>query len=141
MRMLVRSVVPVLALAVGAAVVAVPGGCRRSEPPGAATATGSVTFQGQPVTGGLVIFSPDPDRGGSGKPVRGELGPDGRFRLAREGSDAIPPGWYRVAIVALPSGAAGFPPRLARPDLSGIVREVRADRENVFDFAVEVSGP
>ena len=147
MSTLLRLFVPVAALAVGAAVVAVPGGCKRPAPAGPATVRGAVAFQGKPLTSGLVIFSPDPDRGGSGKPARGELGPDGRFRLTLAGSETIPAGWYRVAILAVPAGGStspsdgpAFPPQLARPDLSGIVREVQPGRDNEFEFAVEV-GP
>src|SRR5581483_11537658 len=113
-------------------------------PPGAATVRGRVTFQGQPVAGGLVVFSPDPDRGGGGKPARGDLGPDGTFQLKLGDDTAIPPGWYRVAIAPAPAVAypdwPAFPPQLARPDKSGLVRQVQAGQENVFDFAVEVSG-
>ena len=123
MSTLLRLFVPVAALAVGTAT----------------TAPRTVAFQGKPLTSGLVIFSPDPDRGGSGKPARGDLDPDGRFRLTLADSEAVPAGWYRVAILGLPAAGAPFPPKLARPDLSGIVREVKSGRENVFDFAVEVS--
>ena len=140
MSTLLRLFVPMIALAVGAAIVALPGGCKRPAPPGATTVRGAVTFQGKPLTGGLVIFSPDPDRGGSGKPARGELGPDGRFRLTLGDSTTIPGGWYRVAILGLPADGSAFPSKLARPDLSGIVREVQPGRENEFHFAVEVSG-
>jgi hypothetical protein len=93
-----------------------------------------------------VVFTPDPDRGGSGKPVRGNLGPDGTFELKPGGDAAIPPGWYRVSIAPAPGAAAGdpgrpaFPKDLARPDRSGLLREVKAGRENVFAFAVEVTG-
>jgi hypothetical protein len=140
-----RLFVPLISLAAGVLLVAFPVGCKRSAPSGPTTVRGTVTFQGKPLAGGLVIFSPDADRGGSGKPIRGDLGPDGRYQLALGGNTAIPAGWYRVAIVALPSANAAslleqplFPARLARPDLSELVREVQAGQENVFDFAIEV---
>ena len=143
MSRLVRLLVSVAALGVGAAVVALPGGCGRKTSQEPATVRGAVTFQGKPLTGGLVVFSPDPDRGGSGKPARGAVGPDGRFEVRLGGEPAIPPGWYRVAIAAAPvlpppADAPVFPPQLARPDMSGLVREVKPGRENVFEFAVEV---
>src|SRR5262245_26561306 len=148
MSKLVRLLVPVVALGAGAAVVAIPGGCSRKPPPAPGTVRGKVTFQGQPVAGGLVVFSPDPDRGGEGKPARGELEPDGTFQLKLGGEPTIPPGWYRVAIApaaaAYPASAyparPAFPPQLARPDKSGLVRQVQPGQENVFDFAVEVLG-
>ena len=112
---LVRLFVPVAALGVGAALVALPGGCSRKTPAAPATVRGAVTFQGRPVAGGLVVFSPDPERGGTGKPVRGEIGTDGRYDLRPAGQPAVPPGWYRVAIAAPPAAPASaldpvFPP-------------------------------
>ncbi len=143
--MLMRLCVPVAALGIAAAIVALPGGCKRSTPTGPTTVRGTVLFQGKPLSGGIVIYSPDPDRGGSGKPIRGDLGPDGHYQLSLAGNTSIPPGWYRVAIGALPPtepasllNQTPFPLKLARPDLSGIVREVQPGQENVFDFAVEV---
>lgn len=143
----VRVLVPLVALAGGAAVVAIPGGCSRKSPPAAATVRGHVTFQGEPLMSGLVVFSPDPDRGGSGKPARGDLAPDGSFQLKLGDDTTIPPGWYRVAIASGPASfphsaypdRPTFPPQLARPDRSGLVREVQAGQENVFNFAVEVT--
>lgn len=141
MSLLSRMLLPVVALGAGALVVAVPGGCDRA-PPGPTTVRGTVTFQGKPLAGGVVVFAPDPERGGTGKPVRGDLGPDGRFVLRVGGESGVPAGWYRVAIAAGPgvlsSAGPPFPASLSRPDLSGVVREVKAGRENVFDFAVEV---
>jgi len=141
-----RLLVPVVALGAGAAAVALHGGCSRKTPPGPATVRGRVTFQGRPLAGGLVVFSPDPDRGGTGKPARGDLEPDGTFRLQLGGDPAIPPGWYRVAIAPAPAAPPAslldrpaFPRELARPDKSNLVREVKAGQENVFDFAVEVT--
>src|SRR4051812_44177002 len=109
MSILVRLVVPVAALGVGAAVVALPGGGSRKPAQTPTVVRGAVTFQGRPLAGGLVVFSPDPDRGGSGKPARGEIGPDGRYELRLGGDPAVPPGWYRVAIAASPTPAFVFP--------------------------------
>ncbi|HSQ54727.1 MAG TPA: hypothetical protein VLM40_03200 [Gemmata sp.] len=139
----VRLLVPVVALAAGAAIVAVPGGCNRPAESGSTSVRGAVTFQGQPLRSGLVVFSPDADRGGSGKPIRGDLDREGRYRLSQADLPSIPPGWYRVAILAVPAPGsvvqgAAFPAKLARPDMSGLAREVKPNQENVFDFAIEV---
>jgi hypothetical protein len=145
MRGLVRITAPVIALAAVAAMAALQPGCTRSsksEVP--CTVRGRLTFQGQPVVGGTVIFTPDRDRGSSGKPMRADTGPDGVFELRFESNPAIPPGWYRVAI-APPAGDAyagssnsPFPPQLRRPDTSTLSREVTTGRDNFFEFAVEV---
>lgn len=144
MRALMRAVVPVLAMLGGAVAVALHGGCSSSAPAGPAAVRGTVTFQGRPLSGGLVVFTPDRQRGATGTPARGEIGPDGTFRLEHAGGHGIPPGWYRVAIAAAPSagptepGRPGFPPQLRRPDTSGLVREVTAGKDHTFEFAVEV---
>ena len=48
--------------------------------------------------------------------------------------------WHQDAAFIPPDYRALFPPQLARPDVSGVVREVKPGQENVFDFAVEVNG-
>jgi hypothetical protein len=146
MARLLRVVISLVALGAGAVIAAIPGGCSRPSPPIPATVRGQVTFQGQPLAGGLIVFSPDPDRGCSGRPARGELDSNGAFQLKLGDDPAIPPGWYRVAIappalmpmISYPNQPR-FPPQLARPDQSGLIREVRAATENVFSFAVEIA--
>jgi hypothetical protein len=148
MKTLLRLLVPVVAVAAGAAAVSLTGGCGSKTPaPGPATVRGRVTFNGHPVAGGLVVFTPDPRRGGTGKPARSETADDGSFSLALGDSPHIPPGWYRVSLAPAPaipdplspSASPGFPAKLARPDLSGIEREVRAGHGHVFEFAVEAN--
>jgi hypothetical protein len=139
MPTILRLLVPVVTLGVGVALLALPVGCRRPTPPGNVTVRGTITFEGQPLTGGLVVFSPDPDRGGTGKPIRGDVEADGTFQLKPGGETAIAPGWYRVAIAPATTDPPTFPRQLARPDQSGLIREVKPGQENVFLFAVEVS--
>jgi hypothetical protein len=143
MRVVMRVLVPVLSLAVGGLAVGLYGGCSASAPPGPTTVRGRVTFQGRPVAGGLVVFAPDPTRGGRGKPARGETGPDGTFQLQFAGGPAVPPGWYRVALAAPPGpersdARPAFPAQLARPDRSNLVREVAPGADHFFEFAVDV---
>lgn len=142
MRRAFRLLVPLLSLAVGAGAVAVQGGCGPSKPPRELTVCGRLTFQGRPVAGGTVVFTPDPDHGGAGKPLRAATAADGTFTL-RAADGPVPPGWYRVALAAPPGEATDppFPPQLRRPDRSGLVREVTAGKDHVFEFAVEVPPP
>jgi hypothetical protein len=122
-------------------------GCRRVPPPGNTTVQGRVTFQGQPLAGGLAVFTPDPERGGSGKPISAEIQRNGWFQLSVDGEATVPPGWYRVAIAPAPNSGPFspfdpvFPLQLARPDQSGLIREVKAGQENNFNFQVEVPLP
>ena len=143
MKTLLRVFVPVVALAIGFGAMALSGCGSNAPPTNPATVRGKVTFNGQPVAGGLVVFTPDPQRGGHGKPARAEIGPDGAFVLHLDSSPRIPAGWYRIAIVPAPavpdpaSPSPLFPAKLARPDQSGLEREVQAGKDHVFEFAVE----
>jgi hypothetical protein len=145
MKLLLRFLVPIVSLAIGVGAVSLSGGCGSSTPsPGPATVHGKVTFNGQPVTGGLVVFTPDPRRGGSGKPARSQTATDGTFQLLFENSYHIPAGWYRVSLATAPvipdplSTSPIFPAKLARPDMSGIEREVLVGNNHNFEFVVEV---
>ncbi|MBX9578759.1 MAG: hypothetical protein K2X87_00480, partial [Gemmataceae bacterium] len=61
---------------------------------------------------------------------------DGTFALPA----GVPPGWYRVALAPPAADPGGFPTKLARPDRSGLVRQIAAGKDHVFEFAVEASG-
>ena len=140
MRRAYRLFVALLSLVAGAGLAALPGGCNPSKPPKDATVCGRVTFQGRPVAGATVVFAPDPDHGGTGKPLRVATAADGTFTL-RAADGPVPAGWYRVALAAPPGydeADPPFPPQLRRPDRSGLVREVTAGKDHVFEFAVEV---
>jgi hypothetical protein len=147
MNTTLRLLLPLAALAAGFVAMSLTSGCgSREAPPGPATVRGRLTFNGQPVTGGLVVFTPDPQRGGTGKSASAETGPDGSFTLQLNQSPHIPPGWYRVSLAPAPvipdplsaMQKPVFPAKLARPDLSGLEREVQAGKEHVFEFAVDV---
>jgi hypothetical protein len=145
MRKKLRFLVPLLA---GIALAALPMGCGGSSHPAVpSTVHGRVVFQGQPISGGMVVFTPDRSRGAAGKPLRCDTRPDGTFDLLCDGGSAIPPGWYRVAIAPPAGGSSNdsakglFPPKLRRPDTSTLVREVTAGKDHVFDFAVDVPAP
>jgi hypothetical protein len=120
-------------------------GCGQTELAAPTTVRGTVTFQGQPLAGGLIVFAPDRDKGTPGGPVSATIGPDGAYRLMHEGSPIVPSGWYRVAIADAPatfandSAAPRFPAALRRPDQAGLNREVRPAQENVLNFDIEVS--
>jgi hypothetical protein len=65
--------------------------------PNAASVSGSVTLDGQPLTTGMVGFYPD---GGSGAPANGQIDSSGNYSLST-GSDAgLAPGKYIAIVVA-----------------------------------------
>lgn len=136
MKVALRVLIPAFALIGGS-------GCGSKAPEvGPATVKGRVLLNGQPVVGGLVVFTPNAERGSSGKPAFAETGPDGSYALQLDRASAIPPGWYRISLAPPPTAAApaavAFPAKLARPDLSGLEREIKPGKDHVFEFAVEV---
>ncbi len=109
---------------------------------------GKVFYRGAPLTSGLIVFAPDSTRGTEGPLARAEIRSDGTYELHTEGTAGVNPGWYRVTVMALePAAAASVaPPALQRsllpdkyrdPELSGLVREVKAGQENLLDFRLE----
>lgn len=108
--------------------------------------SGKVYFRGAPLDGGMIVFTPDPDRGGQGPIAKAIIGTDGSFTLTVEDKPGIAPGWYRIAIAGNttepPTPAnpyPGPPSKYRNPDISGMVREVRVGADNVFEFTLEDS--
>ena len=119
-------------------------GCGQTATPPPGKVRGTVTFQGRPLAGGLIVFAPDRDRGELGRAVSTTISQDGTYSLSLDGAATVAPGWYRVAIADPPGvftpefGYPRFPTALRRPDRSGLTREVKSNAENVFDFPIEV---
>ena len=119
-------------------------GCGKPADSGPTTVRGTVSFHGHPLAGGMIVFVPDKERGTGGAVLSVTVGPDGTYRLTN-GDKPVPAGWYRVAIADPPewygaeANGTAFPSALRRPDKSGIEREVKAGKENVFDFPIELT--
>jgi hypothetical protein len=110
---------------------------------------GRVLYRGVPLSGGTIVFSPDPERGGSGPLAVAEIQPDGFYVLKTADHPGVAAGWYRVTLVALLApmnpapGQAWVPARsllpakYRDPELSGLSCQVRDDQENNVDFNLE----
>lgn len=111
-----------------------------SKPAAPLAVEGTVTFMGRPLSGGMIVLTPDRDRGMYGKPIIAEIIHDGSYRLPEAG---VQPGWYRVSISDASSWNAveGFPASLRRPDRSGLNRELVAGRGHRLDFHIDVPHP
>ncbi|QJW96303.1 hypothetical protein FTUN_3860 [Frigoriglobus tundricola] len=146
MKVSLRFVAPVVSLVVGIAGTSLSGGCGSSAPP-----PGPSTVRGR------VVQRPAGGRGPGGvrpRPAARRLGQAGPrrnrtrrpLRPSARGLPHIPVGWYRIALAPAPlvpgplseNPEPVFPAKLARPDLSGLEREVQVGKDHVFDFAVEV---
>lgn len=110
--------------------------------------TGTVSYQGQPLPGGMIVFTPDSAKGTQGSIGSAKIHPDGSFSLSTGDSSGVVPGWHRITVVAIsdsvPSSGQPYPipvsliPEKYRSgDLSGLVREVRTGQENTFHLNLD----
>jgi hypothetical protein len=129
-----------LARITGLIVLLMAAGCSRDPGPRQAV-HGRVYYQGQPVPGGTIVFTPDPDRNGQGPLARGAIGDDGSYDLTAGPDQGAVAGWHRVTVLSAISSAGGaaaaLPAKYADPEQSGQLCEVRAGQTNVIDFHLQ----
>jgi len=103
--------------------------------------SGTVTFDGTPVTGGVIAFIPDVTKGPDGSMGVGSLDQNGHYTIRTLRVEGALVGWHKVR---LEDPFSGGPPRVAGPvpipgryasaDTSGLTAEVKAGQDNVIDF-------
>lgn len=99
---------------------------------------GRVYYHGQPLPGGVIVFTPDEEHGGRGPQACARIGPDGAYVLSTGTDLGAVAGWHRVTFKALAADSAPiFPPRYSDPDQSDQTREVKAGLGNDIDFHLE----
>jgi hypothetical protein len=120
-----------------------PAGCGRGQP-ALAPVSGRVFYRGQPLAGGTIVFTPDPERGGCGPLACGEVGKDGSYSLSTGREKGAVPGWHRVTVAPArvdgPDGKpapAALPRCFSDPDLGGQCVEVKPGRLNTHDIRLE----
>ena len=113
-------------------------------------ARGTVTYDGKPAAGALVVFHPVADPVPNDLDPRAIVEPDGTFAVStHDARDGAPPGRYVVTVHDLKAGPAAspeeglpppppapgrIPPRYADPARSGLTAEVRPAAPNSFAF-------
>ena len=103
----------VYCLAVVIAALFVLSGCS----PNAASVTGTVTLDGQPLKTGDVSFHP---AGANGAVAYGKIDPDGKYVISTGDETGLAPGQYAVTVVAteavpLPTGNVEVIPKVLTP--------------------------
>lgn len=97
-------------------------GCGQQGEPPASTVAGTVTFKGQPVTGGTLTFHIK-DGNGKSLPFAGELDTEGNYEL----TNAVP-GMATITVeTATQKGLPNFfplPDKFAKPAASGLTFEI-----------------
>jgi len=111
---------------------------------------GRVTYEGNPLGTGVVIFRPDVHKGNTGgNEARGTIDAEGYYKLSTgtgpKPKEGVPPGWYQVGVVSLKEPAerpkdlrGGMPPPLesfipqkySDPATSGLSVEVTENPES-----------
>jgi len=135
------------ALGVFAPIVVLAAGCwSGASRPKTVPVYGKVTYCGEPVTKGKVMFQPvKPAEGLPVRPATGELRSDGSFEMSSfESDDGVVPGQYRVSIMSLLSGPTpdnpnapkvwGVPQKYANPLQSGLQATVPVDAEGRLEM-------
>jgi hypothetical protein len=70
--------------------------------------SGLVTYKGQPVELGEVLFLPDSEKGNNGVPSMGAIGKDGTYTMSTQDSgDGVIAGYHKVGIRALDATRVG----------------------------------
>lgn len=107
---------------------------------------GQVLYRGEPVSGGMIVFAPNAERGSDGPVVMATLNEDGSFTLTGVDGKPVPAGWYRIAVapkagsVAMPTAERPYPGMSAKyrdPARSGLEREVKSGADNVICFDLD----
>jgi hypothetical protein len=123
-------------------------GCRSGSAP-LTPVRGKVSYRGQLLRSGAIVFTPDTARGTQGELAFAEIQPDGTYTLKTGDAAGAVPGWHRVTVCSLfPPAAAlpGQPPapavsvlpaRYHDPRLSGLSCEVKAEQTNSIDFQLD----
>ena len=107
-------------------------GCSRGET--TIPVKGKVLVDGQPLTIGTVIFTPDPAKGNTSMhEPRGKVDANGDYQAFQTKDHAgVAPGWYKISITAQRlkdakdpfSYASVIPTKFANPETSGLALEV-----------------
>lgn len=100
---------------------------------------GQVHYLGRPISGGTIVFVPDPERGGRGPLALGEIDMDGHFTLQSDGKPGAVVGWHRITVA--PPGEmsvdSGLPRHYSDPDTSGLSRQIKSGQANVVDIRLD----
>jgi hypothetical protein len=123
-------------------------GCGSSAPGPLVPVTGTVAYRGQPLPGGMIVFTPDSAKGGQGPISSATIQPDGSFSLSTGENPGAVPGWHRITVVAISEGETNMGSRYPIPvslipekyrsgELSGLSREVRPGQENTIHLNLD----
>src|ERR1700752_4095362 len=81
-------------------------GCQRGQAP-LTLVSGKVAYKGLALQRGMIVFTPDNSRGGTGPIAFGKISQDGPSHLYKGDNRGARAGWYRGTVMSLaPTGVA-----------------------------------
>ncbi len=119
-------------------------GCGGSDSPETVAVSGSVTYQGSPLTNGKVMFNPVDSQ--VGRVAHGQINEDGSFVLSTyHDGDGARPGDYNVSIVSYTPGSGGLEKDrelgLSISDTSAIPEKYNDPKTSGITISVESGRP
>ena len=114
-------------------------GCqKKSNLPPLAVTTGTVTYEGKPLTSGLVTFVPDVSKGTTGPTGIGYIQSDGTYRIQTAQQDGALVGHHKIRVKSVDTTKFGepwlIPIEYDSPTKSGLTTEIKAGQPNVVDL-------
>lgn len=98
--------------------------------------TGRVSYQGQNLAEGVVLFSQETAFGCAADAVATNLSFDGYFVVSQSGHAGLPPGYYRIAISGRMRNGLHIPSRYHDPASSGLRCKVESGQP--LDLLIEL---
>lgn len=117
----------------------------RPDLPPTAEVSGTVTLDGQPLSGAMILFVPDAQKGTKGASGVAASDEKGHFEVATAGVKGALVGFHKIRVEARakPKNETDtMPPSLIpakynNPSTSGLSAEVKKDQKNVVDLALK----
>jgi hypothetical protein len=89
---------------------------------------GRVTYRGQPLPGGQIVFVADPDYGAGTDLLAASIGLDGSFVLHDGQQVGLKPGYYRITVTSFHQSYLQLPRRYNDPTTSGLRCQIDPDQ-------------
>jgi hypothetical protein len=119
-------------------------GCQQ-DPGALIPVTGRVTFNGVPLNGGIIVYTPDASKGEHGPIAHSKIQPDGTYTLYTGEALGAHAGWYTITFQSLApatsqpgqsynASESTIPEKYRLAELSKISCKVNVNQPNSFDF-------
>jgi len=114
-------------------------GCQqKADLPPLVVTTGTVTYEGKPLSSGLVTFVPDVSKGTTGPTGIGYIQKDGTFRIQTAQQEGALIGHHKIRVKSVDASKFGepwlIPIEYDNPSKSGLTVEIKQGEANVVNL-------